>query len=80
MNCQFCFHRSQVTVWASSTTTPSSTATTATPPAPATPMVTADLVLRLPEYLEDMTEDTDAAFAEDSISLGLIFLLLCYFV
>jgi hypothetical protein len=38
------------------------------------------LVLRLPEYLESMAEDTDAAFAEDSISLAPIVLLLCYFV
>jgi hypothetical protein len=38
------------------------------------------LVLPLPEYMEAMTEDTDAAFAEDSISLGPILLLLCYFV
>lgn len=77
---EFCLHRSQVTVWASNTTTPSSTATTATPPGLVTPMVTADLALRLPEYLEAMAEDTDAAFAEDSTSLGPILLLPCYFV
>ena len=50
------------------------------PPALATPMATADLVLRLLEYVGDMTEDTDVAFAEDSISLRPIVLLLCYFV
>jgi hypothetical protein len=38
------------------------------------------LVLRLPEYLEDMKEDSDAAFAEDSISLCPIALLLLFCV
>jgi hypothetical protein len=49
-------------------------------PALATLMVTVDLVLRLPEHLGYMAEDTDTALAEDSTSLGPVLLLMYYFV
>jgi hypothetical protein len=66
-------YRSQVTVWATSTTTASNTATTDMPTALATRTVTVDLAPQLLELVEATPEDTRAVLLEDSnLTLSLL--------